>query len=606
MARILLQLTLADLRRRPLAAALTALVIAVAAATLTLSIAVGRLADDPWQRTFDATNGGHVLVTARNRASLEPLARLPEVSAASPTVAAVATSIEHDGRTVGLRAIGVPPTTEVAMPLVTDGTWLEDGGAVLERSFARYYDLAPGDRIGVATTTGRLDLEVVGIAVTTSESRYPESQPGSAFVTPATLRRIQPDEGAWVHSIALRLHDPARSAELADRIARPETRDFVFAEDWQEQRTNATEDTRTIRIILTVFGVFLLLASGFVIGNQVGARVLTRLREIGVLKAVGLTPRQIGAVFTAQQLVPTVVAVAVGVPVGILLAPRFLGPSEELLDASGAPVGPLGALAVALGVLGVVALVALLPTWRAARRSTAAALAGTAADARPSRLARVAARLGLPLPVVLGAKDAFARRSRAILTTSSLVLSVVVVIAALSMEASFRLEDAQARDFIAQIGNGASPGIGPPWDVFEDQSAERAQFRLIVYGLNAVLLLMALANLLTTALLTVRERIRDFGILKTIGLTPRAVGATVMSTQGLLGGLAAVIGVPLGVAFFAGVYTLANGSTDDLAIPPWWQLVLFLPATIAVVALVCGAPARLAARIRVVDALRYE
>jgi putative ABC transport system permease protein len=604
MARILFRLTLADLRRRPLAATLTALVIAVAAATLTLSVAVGRLSDDPWQRTFDATNGGHVLVSSPDRAALEPLADLPEVSEASPVVPSSFSSFEHDGRTIGVSVFGVPPTGDVARPLVTRGRGAERGGVVLEQSFARYYDLDPGDRVSLATTTGRIALDVTGVAVTASQERYPESQPGIAFVSPATLRRIQPNDTRWFGTIALRLHDPAQSAALAAGVQRRGAR--MAAEDWQEQRAGATEDTRTIRIILTVFGVFLLLASSFVIANQVGARALARLREIGVLKAVGLTPRQVGAVFTAQQLVPTVAAVAIGVPVGILLSPRFLGPSQALLDTSGSPLGPLGAAALALGVLSVVALVALIPTWRAARRTTAAALGGAGASVRPSGLARRAARLGLPVPVVLGAKDAFARRGRAILTASSLVLSVVVVVAALSMEESFRREDAQSSAAIARIGEAPAPPIGPRWDFFEDQSDERAQFRLIVYGLNAVLLLMALANLLTTALLSVRERIRDFGILKTIGLTPRGVGASVMSAQGLLGLLAAVVGVPAGVAFFAGVYTLANGSTEGLAIPPWWQLLLLVPATIALVAIVCGAPARLAARIRVVDALRYE
>jgi putative ABC transport system permease protein len=602
MARILLRLTAGDLRRRPFAALLTALVIAVAAATLTLSVAVGRLADDPWQRTFDATNGGHVLVDARHAADLERIATLPEVTAASPVIPSAATSFDRDGRTVGVRVMGVPRTAAVAQPLVVEGEWVAGRGVVLERSFARYYDLGPGDRIAVATTTGRIALDVVGVALTASQERYPESQPGIAFVTPETLRRVQPNEDAWAKTMALRLADPDEAPAFVDRIRGPD----VLAEAWLDQRESATEDSRTIRIILTVFGIFLLLASGFVIANQVGARVLSQLRDIGVLKAVGLTPRQIGAVFTAQQLVPTVVAVAVGVPAGILLAPRFLGPSEALLDASGSPVGPVGALVVALAVLALVALVALLPTWRAARRSTAAALAGTEAAVRPSRLARAATRAGLPLPVALGVKDAFSRRGRAILTASSLVLSVIVVVAALSMEASFAHEDAQARQFIAELESGFVPDIGPRWDVFEDQSAERSQFRAIVYGLNAVLLLMALANLLTTALLTVRERVRDFGILKTIGLTPRAVGATVMSAQGLLGALAAVVGVPLGMGIFVGVHALAGGTADERALPPWWQLLALVAGTVAVVALVCGAPARIAARIRVVDALRYE
>jgi putative ABC transport system permease protein len=352
--------------------------------------------------------------------------------------------------------------------------------------------------------------------------------------------------------------------------------------------------------------VFLLLASGFVIANQVGARVLARLREIGVLKAVGLTPAQVARVFAAQQLVPTVAAVAFGVPVGILAAPLFLGPSEELLDATGAPVGPAGAVLAAFAVLAVVALVTLVPTWIVARRSTTAALAGARPHMRPSRLGAAAGRL--PVPLALGAKDAFSRRGRAALTASSLILSVIVVVAALSMEASFALEDAEFRTFVAEVESDlpAPFGVGPPWDVFDDQSAERAQFRLVVYGLNAVLLLIALANLLTTALLTVRERVRDLGILKAIGVTPREVGASVMSANGLLGGIAALVGVPLGVGFFLGVYRLADGSLEGAGTPPWWQLALIVPVAVLVVALVAWAPARIAARIRVVDALRYE
>ena len=36
------------------------LVVAAAAATLTVALCVGRVADRPWERTFEATNGAHV------------------------------------------------------------------------------------------------------------------------------------------------------------------------------------------------------------------------------------------------------------------------------------------------------------------------------------------------------------------------------------------------------------------------------------------------------------------------------------------------------------------------------------------------------------------
>jgi putative ABC transport system permease protein len=334
--RTLLRLTAADLRRRRLAAVLTALVIAVAAGTLTLALGVARLADDPWDRTFEATNGAHLLAYSRDRAALEPLARLPEVAESTRVLPSVFTSFEHDDRTVGAAVYGVPRRgPSVAKPLVTDGAWVDVGGVVLERSFARFYGLEPGDRIALATTTGRLELEVTGLTVTASQQRYPNSQPGIAFVLPESLRRIQPDEALWNHTIGLRLDDPNTAPALARRLE--DVDPGLGAEDWQEMRSDAIEEgARTTGIVLSTFAVFLLLASGFVIANQVGSRVVAQLREIGVLKALGLTPAQIGAAFALQHLVLGLAAVAVGVVTGAAAAPFFLGQSAELLDAAGA------------------------------------------------------------------------------------------------------------------------------------------------------------------------------------------------------------------------------------------------------------------------------
>src|SRR5262245_21509407 len=143
MRRIVVRLTLADLRRHRLAAVLTALVIAVAAGTLTLSVAVGRLADNPWQRTFDATNGAHVIVQSRDRARAEALAGRPGVAAASPAIPSSFSSFQHDGKTIGAVAFGISRgRSPVAQPLVTDGRWVErPGEVVLERSFAHYFGI---------------------------------------------------------------------------------------------------------------------------------------------------------------------------------------------------------------------------------------------------------------------------------------------------------------------------------------------------------------------------------------------------------------------------------------------------------------------------------
>jgi hypothetical protein len=46
---------------------------------------------------------------------------------------------------------------------------------------------------------------------------------------------------------------------------------------------------------------------------------------------------------------------------------------------------------------------------------------------------------------------------------------------------------------------------------------------LLVYSLDVVLLLIATLGLIAVTLLAVRERMREFGILKTLGFTPRQI-----------------------------------------------------------------------------------
>jgi putative ABC transport system permease protein len=95
-------------------------------------------------------------------------------------------------------------------------------------------------------------------------------------------------------------------------------------------------------------------------------------------------------------------------------------------------------------------------------------------------------------------------------------------------------------------------------------------------------------------------------VLKALGVTPGGVRLSVVSSHGLLGTIATVLGIPLGIGLFLLVYQLAGGSADEAALPPWWQLALLVPATLLAVALASWPPATLASRIRVVDALRYE
>jgi putative ABC transport system permease protein len=138
---------------------------------------------------------------------------------------------------------------------------------------------------------------------------------------------------------------------------------------------------------------------------------------------------------------------------------------------------------------------------------------------------------------------------------------------------------------------------------------EANRIRRILYVLCGVLLLVGVVNLLTTTLLEVRERVRDFGILKSIGLTPGQLVVAVTAGGGLLALLAAAVGMPAGVGLYRGlVAALADSSERSalMATPAWWWMALLVPATLVFAAIGTALPARRAAAVDVGTALRYE
>jgi putative ABC transport system permease protein len=136
------------------------------------------------------------------------------------------------------------------------------------------------------------------------------------------------------------------------------------------------------------------------------------------------------------------------------------------------------------------------------------------------------------------------------------------------------------------------------------------QFRILLAGLAGALLLLGLGNLLTTALLGVRERTRDVGVLKALGCTPRQVVASVVVGVGLLAVIGVAFGIPLGMAASRALLDWAGEGTgfgrEFGKTAPWTWLVALAPAAILLAILAGTIPARRAATLRVTEALRAE
>jgi putative ABC transport system permease protein len=448
------RLVRADLAQRPLQSVLTGLVVAIAAGALLVTLHLRAVLDEPFDDLMRATNGAHVSVVGSPDAVARAAAR-PEVAAAGEPRREVQVAVALAQERAKLVMSELPADPAVDRPLVVTGRLPRAPGEVMIfRGLAQGTGLGPGATLPLA---GGGRLKIVGVAVLALSS-------ADGWVTPAQLRALTPappDAGdprgpRTVVEAALRLRDPESAPAVAKEIAAGRG---VRVMDWLQARREFTDESRRTLAILGASTLLALLAAGFTLATAIGGRVLADRRRIGLLRAVGVTPRGVTGVLLAHYLAVAALAAPIGLLAGRLLAPPLLGDTLALLGTpEPGPPGPALAAAVFALVLVAVAVATALPAWRAGRLPPVVALEPVRPSAgdRASRAASAARALRLPVVAMLGAKDAYVQRARAILTMASLALAAMVVVCALAFEATM--------DRLA-----ADPALrAQPWDMTVD------------------------------------------------------------------------------------------------------------------------------------------
>jgi putative ABC transport system permease protein len=132
-----------------------------------------------------------------------------------------------------------------------------------------------------------------------------------------------------------------------------------------------------------------------------------------------------------------------------------------------------------------------------------------------------------------------------------------------------------------------------------------ASFLNFLYVLLAFSVVVSLFGMVNTLVLSVFERTRELGMLRTIGMTRRQARRMVRHESVITALIGAALGLPLGI-FLAGLVTQALSKYDIAFSIPIPELVAF---TIVAILAGLGAaimPARRASRLNVLDALHYE
>lgn len=289
----------------------------------------------------------------------------------------VATRLKYghwkDGETTSaLTGLDPDLVTDVARIRMVEGdiTDLGSGGVVIAERVATDRDLAVGDALPMTfARVGAVTLPIVGIMA----DGPAQALQTDFFISLGTYADLFTED--MDASIFVRAADGVSAAELASALqAALADHPTVQVRDQAAVVAGRTQTVDQIFGLVTVLLAFSMVIAVLGIANTLALSIAERTREIGVLRAVGMSRGSVALMVQAEAAIVSVVAVATGLLLGIAASFAAVGALSTI-----APLGivfPVPQLAVLAGIVAVAGLLAgVAPGIRAANLPVLEAIA---------------------------------------------------------------------------------------------------------------------------------------------------------------------------------------------------------------------------------------
>ncbi|MEU7403792.1 FtsX-like permease family protein [Streptomyces sp. NPDC044948] len=258
---------------------------------------------------------------------------------------------------------------------------------MVDSDTADKHDLKIGDELRTIAQTGDFKARIVGIA------SFTVTNPGAAvlyFDTPTAQRQLLggPDRFSQVNvTAASGVTDAQLKQNVAGTLGAGAYKVQTAKEASDEGRADVGEFMDVIKYAMLGFAGIAFLVGIFLIINTFSMLVAQRTREIGLMRAIGSSRRQVNRSVLVEALLLGIVgsvlgvAAGVGIAIGLMKLMSAAGmnlSTDDLTIKTATPV-----IGLVLGVV-VTVLAAYLPARRAGKVSPMAALrdAGTPADGK--------------------------------------------------------------------------------------------------------------------------------------------------------------------------------------------------------------------------------
>jgi putative ABC transport system permease protein len=394
-------MSIRSLAARPLRTLLTVAGIVLGVAVI-LAVSIANASTlDSLTSVFAATSGKADLVVLSATDDEEGFAErvrgivlnTPGVQDAIPSLQATAFLTEEDlqsqrelsfvGESVDqLLVYGIDPSIDhqVREYTIAEGSFLPPDldayEVVLVKDYADDLEIRVGDDVNFLTESGYETLRVTGLM---SKQGAGQSNNGAFGVLPLGAAQEIYERTGDLDQIDI-LAAPGLASEdgldalkstLQERLGSAYTVTYPAG-----QGERVIQSVSLYQMGLSIFGAIAIIVGVFLIYNTFAMTVVERTREIGMLRTVGMTRRQVMGLIMTESVILGIVGGGLGALAGILLARGLIRIMEYLLvQPLGAVHVPLGGLATSVAVgIGVTLLASAVPTLQAGRVSPLEAL----------------------------------------------------------------------------------------------------------------------------------------------------------------------------------------------------------------------------------------
>lgn len=318
--------------------------------------------------------------------------------------------------------------------------------AVVSQDVMHVSGLRPGDTISVELPDGSShSLTITGLVADQTTSKPEPAANNLLFVTDETLRSMGLD-GSYNQLTLTTTQggDSSMIAAIADAV-QEKVEDggrTVYRVDTHLSNEHPMADITLIIIgILAVLGALITVLSSSLIVNTLNAMLAQQLRQIGVMKLVGATSRQILGMYLLLVVSYGVIALVIAVPLGALAGYGLAAFMAYLLGAvlDGFRFIPLAILAQILVAILIPLGAGFVPVNNGAKTSVLEAISnyrpgGESSTRTKNRFAGWMG--GFSRPVLLSFRNTFRKRGRLLLTIFTLTVAGAVFIAVFNVRDS--------------------------------------------------------------------------------------------------------------------------------------------------------------------------